>query len=205
MAFVVLYDANVLYPSTLRDLLIRIAQSGMVQAKWTDQILDEVFDSLTRQRPNLDSRRLARTRELMCRAVRDCLVVGYEPLIESLTLPDPDDRHVLAAAIKSRSQVIVTNNVRDFPADVLAPWNIETKAPDDFVLDQDRPRHRGHPRGPATDRRLLEEPSRTRRRRPAQVGARRPAPVRRAPADMTSSAGLRRPSRLPQGHRFRRM
>lgn len=136
MAFVVLYDANVLYPSTLRDLLIRIAQSGMVQAKWTDQILDEVFDSLTRQRPNLDSRRLARTRELMCRAVRDCLVVGYEPLIESLTLPDPDDRHVLAAAIKSRSQVIVTNNVRDFPADVLAPWNIETKAPDDIVLDQ---------------------------------------------------------------------
>lgn len=79
MSFVVLYDANVLYPSTLRDLLIRVAQAGLVQAKWTDRILDEVFDALSANRPDLDSQRLARTRSLMNAAVRDCLVTGTSP------------------------------------------------------------------------------------------------------------------------------
>lgn len=136
MAFVVLYDANVLYPSTLRDLLIRVAQAGLVQAKWTDQILDEVFRNLKINRPDLEDARLDRTRELMNRAVRDCLVTGYEPLIDALKLPDPDDRHVLAAAVKARAQVIVTNNLKDFPPDELAAWDIEAKGADDFILDQ---------------------------------------------------------------------
>jgi hypothetical protein len=88
----VLYDANVLYPSMLRDLLIRVAQAGLVQAKWTDQILDEVFGNLATNRPDLDPQRLARTRELMNRAVRDCLVTGYEPLVAAVDLPDPGSR-----------------------------------------------------------------------------------------------------------------
>lgn len=136
MAFIVVYDANVLYPSTLRDLLIRIGQAGLVQAKWTDEILDEVFSNLIRNRPDLDPDALTRTRALMVRAIRDCVVTGYEPLVDVVELPDPGDRHVLAAAIKARAQVIVTNNLGDFPEAVLAPWNIEAKAPDDFVLDQ---------------------------------------------------------------------
>jgi predicted nucleic acid-binding protein len=134
--FVVLYDANVLYPSTLRDLLIRIAQAGLVQAKWTDRILDEVFGNLAANRPDLDPQKLDRTRGLMNRAVRDCLVTGYEPLIEAIDLPDPKDRHVLAAAIKARAQVVVTNNVKDFPSSALEAWNMEAKSADDFVLDQ---------------------------------------------------------------------
>jgi PIN domain len=69
-------------------------------------------------------------------AVRDCLVTGYEPLIGGLVLPDPDDRHVLAAAIRARAQVIVTNNLKDFPADRLAQWDIEPKSPDEFISDQ---------------------------------------------------------------------
>ncbi|MFC4565239.1 PIN domain-containing protein [Nocardiopsis mangrovi] len=136
MAFVVLYDANVLYPSTLRDLLIRIAQSGLVQAKWTHRILDEVFGNLQRNRPDLSGTSLARTRELMVSAVRDCLVTGYEPLIDAVRLPDPDDGHVLAAAIRANAQVIVTSNLRDFPASALAGWDIEVKSPDDFIVDQ---------------------------------------------------------------------
>jgi predicted nucleic acid-binding protein len=136
VSFLVLYDANVLYPSTLRDLLIRVSQAGLVQAKWTDQILDEVFGNLATNRPDLDPRRLARTRELMNRAVRDCLVTGYEPLVDALHLPDPDDRHVLAAAIKARAQVIVTRNLKDFPSTVLQEWNMEAKTADDFILDQ---------------------------------------------------------------------
>lgn len=74
MTFTVVYDANVLYPSCLRDLLIRVAQAGLVQAKWTDQILDETFDNLVKDRPDLDPDKLVRTRQLMCRAIRDCLV-----------------------------------------------------------------------------------------------------------------------------------
>jgi predicted nucleic acid-binding protein len=127
MGFVAVYDASVLYPSTTRDLLIRIAQAGLVQAKWTDTILDEVFTSLVKNRPDLDPARLGRTRELMAGAIRDVLVVGYQPLMEVLTLPDPDDRHVLAAAIRARAQLIVTGNLRDFPAAALAPRDVEAR------------------------------------------------------------------------------
>jgi predicted nucleic acid-binding protein len=141
MAFVAIYDASVLYPSTTRDLLIRIAQAGLVQAKWTETILDEVFDSLTKNRPDLDPAKLSRTRDLMAAAIRDVLVTGYQPLIDVVTLPDPDDRHVLAAAIRARAQLIVTNNLRDFPAATLATWDLEAVSPDTFVraqIDLDR-------------------------------------------------------------------
>ncbi len=128
MPFVVVYDASVLHPSTVRDLLIRIAQAGLVQARWTDGILDETFRSIVRRRPGLDPQRLERTRSLMNAAIRDVLVVGHEPLIGAVELPDPDDRHVLAAAIKARAQIIVTSNLKDFPPGALAPWNIEAKS-----------------------------------------------------------------------------
>ena len=136
MPFVVVYDANALYGNAQRDLLIRIAQSGLVQAKWTDQILDEMLGNLGKKRPDIPPEKLGILRDLMNKAVRDCLVTGYEPLIESLRLPDPDDRHVLAAAIRSGAQVIVTTNLRHFPEAELGQWNVEAKSPDDFVLDQ---------------------------------------------------------------------
>lgn len=136
MTFAVVYDANVLYPNTLRDLLIRLAQSSTVQAKWTNEILDEMVTALSRNRPDIPPARLERLRDLMNGAVRDCLVSGYEPLIEGLKLPDSEDRHVLAAAIKSGAQVIVTRNLRHFPVADLEPWDIEAKSPDAFVLDQ---------------------------------------------------------------------
>ena len=136
MAFVVVYDACVLYPSTLRDLLIRIHQAGLVQAKWTDTILDEVTRALRRTRPDISDEKLDRLRRLMIQAVPDCRVTNYEPLVEGLELPDADDRHVLAAAIRARAQVIVTDNSRDFPAEYLASWDVEAKTADEFVLDQ---------------------------------------------------------------------
>lgn len=104
MAIVALYDANVLYPNTLRDVLIRVAIAGLVQAKWTDEILDEVFQHLKENRPDLDPARLDRTRALMNGAIRDVLVTGYESRIGRLKLRDSDDRHVVAAAIQRRRQ-----------------------------------------------------------------------------------------------------
>jgi predicted nucleic acid-binding protein len=132
--FIVVYDANVLYPSSLRDLLIRVAQAGLVQAKWTEAILDETFRNIAKNLPDLDPAKLDRTRQLMNRAVRDVLVTGYEPLIEMLDLPDAGDRHVLAAAIKAKAQVIVTENRKHFPPDKLGVWSIEAQGADDFVL-----------------------------------------------------------------------
>lgn len=137
MAFIVVYDANVLYPNTLRDLLIRIAQlPHLVQAKWTDAILDEALGAVSKNFTDISPEKMERLRRLMNEAVRDCLIEGYEPLIDSLDLPDPKDRHVLAAAVKAGAQVIVTRNLRDFPKGRLAPWNIRAKSPDDFVRDQ---------------------------------------------------------------------
>jgi predicted nucleic acid-binding protein len=136
MAFVVVYDANVLYPNLLRDVLIRVAQRGLVRARWTEMILDEVFINLRANRPHLDPERMSRTRELMNASIRDVLIEGYEPLVEAITLPDPNDRHVVAAAIRAHAQMIVTTNLRDFPAAQLEKWDIEAKHPDDFLVDQ---------------------------------------------------------------------
>lgn len=135
MAFIVLFDACVLHPAPLRDLLIRIAHTGVVHARWSERILDECFRSILARRPDLTPAALARTRELMNHAVSDCLVEGFEKLIDGLSLPDLGDRHVLAAAIHAGAQVIVTTNLQDFPARALAPYDLEAKHPDDFVLE----------------------------------------------------------------------
>jgi predicted nucleic acid-binding protein len=136
MAFVVVYDANALYGNTLRDLLIRIGISGMVHAKWTNEILDEMLENLGKNRPDIRPETLERLRDLINNSIRDCLVENYSSLIEGLDLPDPDDRHVLAAAIKVGAQVIVSSDKGGFPAKYLENWDIEKKEPDEFVLDQ---------------------------------------------------------------------
>lgn len=135
MAFGVIYDACVLHPAPLRDLLVRLGVVEVVRARWTEKILDECFRSILEQRPDLKPEHLARTRDLMRQAIADCTVTGYEHLIDGLTLPDPDDRHVLAAAIRAGAQAIVTFNLKDFPASALAPYDMEAIHPDEFVLD----------------------------------------------------------------------
>jgi hypothetical protein len=131
---IAIYDANTLYPAPLRDLLIRVAQAGLVRARWTETIHEEWMRNVLKDNPRLSAERLARTRTLMNEAVRDCLVTGYEDLIESLSLPDPDDRHVLAAAIRAGAGVIVTYNLTDFPAETLARFEVEAQHPDDFLI-----------------------------------------------------------------------
>lgn len=135
MAFTVVYDACVLYPAPLRDLLIGIAGTGIVRARWSEQILDECFRNVALNRPDIPPERLERTRELMNIAVPDALVSEYEALVGGLSLPDENDRHVLAAAIRCGAQAIVTFNLKDFPSELLASYDIEPKHPDDFVRD----------------------------------------------------------------------
>lgn len=114
---VALLDANVLYPARLRDLLIRLAIGGLYQARWSEQILDECFDNLLEDRPDLTQKQLARTRQLMTTALPDASVADCEDRVEEFDLPDPDDRHVLAAAVTAGASLLVTDNLDDFPPD----------------------------------------------------------------------------------------
>ncbi|MGO4249919.1 PIN domain-containing protein [Paenarthrobacter sp. RAF54_2] len=130
MVFTVIYDANVLYPSMLRDLLIRVAQAGLVRARWTEAILDETFRNLKENRPDLDPVKLDRTRVLMCTAVPDCIVGDYQPLEQVfMDLPDPGDAHVMAAALKVQAQVIVTNKPQAFSRRSSQPLGNRGQAP----------------------------------------------------------------------------
>ncbi len=127
-------DANVLYPATLRSVLMELARSKAFRVLWSEQVHREWMEALKRENPHIPESRIARMRGLMEAYVEDAMVTGYEPLIEGLTLPDPDDRHVLAAAIHGGANVIVTANERDFPASVLAAYNIAIITPDKFIL-----------------------------------------------------------------------
>jgi len=133
-AFTVVYDSSALFSARLRDLLVRLALTGLFRAKWTDDIHEEWIRAVLAERPHLERWQLERTRHRMNAAVQDCLVEGYQGLMETLALPDPDDRHVLAAAIRSGAQTIVTFNLDDFPPTVLGAWDIEAHHPDDFVV-----------------------------------------------------------------------
>jgi len=104
--FIVLYDACVLYPAPLRDLLMSVAMTNQFRARWTSEIHDEWTRNLLKNREDLSEEQLKRTVELMNLAVPDCLVENYEGYINSLELPDPNDRHVLAAAIKCQADVL---------------------------------------------------------------------------------------------------
>jgi predicted nucleic acid-binding protein len=130
-SFGVVPDADVLFAASIRDTLLRAAAEGLYRLHWSDEILDEV-------RRNLVSR--SRTNEQQAQHLVDQMrgyfpeasVTGYEELIGAMK-NDRKDRHVLATAVVSRSQVIVTNNLRHFPDDALTPFSIEAQSPDEFL------------------------------------------------------------------------
>ncbi len=134
-SFTVVYDACVFYPAPLRDLLIRLARTRRFRARWTTQIHEEWTRNLLVNRQDLTRQQLDRTVTAINNAVEDCLITGYEHIIEGLKLPDPNDRHVLAAAIRVGAAAIVTMNLKDFPNTVLNEFEIFAQHPDDFILD----------------------------------------------------------------------
>lgn len=132
---VAVYDACVLYPFHLRNILIQRAFDGLVEARWTDDIHDEWMRNLAAKTPGLSIERLEATRDRMNTVLPEAGVADYRPLITDLTLPDPDDRHVLAAAIAGKASVIVTWNLKDFPVRHLLPHGVTSQSPDDFLTD----------------------------------------------------------------------
>ncbi len=134
-AFTVFYDANVLYPAELRNFLMHLALVGVFRAQWSADVHEEWISNLLKNRPDLTRERLERTRQLMDKSASDALVTGYEHLIPGLVLPDENDRHVLAAAIRCRASVIVTCNLKDFPRETFHEFGIEAQHPDEFILN----------------------------------------------------------------------
>lgn len=128
----VVCDANVLFPASLRDVVMHLATNNVIEARWTNQIHEEWIRNLARIRPDLTRRKLEDVRALMDENAQDSLVEGYESLIPGLRLPDPDDRHVVAAAIFCGAGFILTFNLKDFPQAVLQLYGIKAQAPDEF-------------------------------------------------------------------------
>ena len=129
----VVLDACVLYPAALRDFLLQLVEAEVFKGHMTATILDECFRSIQRKRADLNPERLRATRDAIEDAFGDLLIFDYEPLVDGLTLPDPDDRHVLAAAIQGGVPVVLTFNLRDFPAAVLAAHGVVAMHPDTFL------------------------------------------------------------------------
>lgn len=130
-----LLDANVLFPTHLRTLFLNIAHlnDDDIQLYWTDEIDDEWSRNLILRNPNHQERILEMARSIKSN-FKHRYVFGFEDIIPELSLPDIDDRHVLAAAIHADCSVLVTENLKDFPEAVLSHYNIKAISADDFLL-----------------------------------------------------------------------
>ncbi len=135
--YTALLDACVLYPIAMTDSLMSLASAGLFAAKWTTQIEQEWVTAIEERRPELKGK-LGVRRDSMREAVPDWEVPesAWKALVASLTLPDPNDAHVLAAAIAGHADCIVTVNLRDFPTKITAPYGIEVVDPDKFIINQ---------------------------------------------------------------------
>lgn len=133
--YTAILDANVLYPQLVRDLLLSLAACGLYHARWSADINDEWTRNFAAKLP-ASADRVPAIVAAMSAAVPDSLVTGYQPLIAGLALPDADDRHVLAAAIAGHADCIVTFNLKHFPAEALAVYDIEAQHPDEFIMNQ---------------------------------------------------------------------
>ena len=125
-------DANVLFSAAVRDVFLWLAFRDVCQARFSAPVHEEWMRAVLKQRPHTDRASLEKTRDAMNKNIPGALVEGFEPLIESLELPDPDDRHVLAAAIHSGCDVLVTFNLTDFPGNSLPP-GLRCQTPDEFL------------------------------------------------------------------------
>lgn len=130
--FTAVLDANVLAGGLTRNLLLTFAEAGFYRPRFSAEILSEVQKYIAAR---TDARTGQRQRANIEKAFPEAIVVGYEPLIDGLDLPDKKDRHVLASAIQTRAAVIVTDNLKDFPNEVLSNHNVETVSLDDFLAD----------------------------------------------------------------------
>lgn len=135
MPFSALLDANVLVPNVLRDTLLRVAEDDLYRPLWSREILAETRRTIMRLHPTINAERLDATFVAMNNTFADAMVTGHDSLIPDMR-NDSGDRHVLAAAVTGRADVIITNNVKHFPASAVDPLHIEVMRPDRFLCLQ---------------------------------------------------------------------
>jgi predicted nucleic acid-binding protein len=128
----VVLDANLLYPFQLRNLLVQFGADSVIAPRWTARIHEEWIGNLV-DAGKAPRQRLLLTLDLMNGAVPEADVRDWEKYMQGLALPDPDDCHVLAAALASKAQTILTMNLRDFPDSALAPHGVSAVHPDGFL------------------------------------------------------------------------
>ena len=126
-------DACVLFSATLRNLFMHLLTTDLLWARWTHDIHEEWMKNVQERYPDMTRAKVERTRDLMNIHALDCMVSGYEDLVAGLSLPDLDDRHVLAAAIRGGAEAIVTFDLSHFPREILSKFGIEALHPDDFL------------------------------------------------------------------------
>lgn len=119
----------------MRDFLLRVANTGLYRPHWTDLIQEEWIRNLLANRPDLKRKDLERTKKAMNDAFPGADIIDFEEIIETLELPDVNDKHVLAAAIKGQCNIIVTNNKKDFPAKYVREFRIAVRTPDNLICD----------------------------------------------------------------------
>lgn len=134
--FSVLLDACVLVPITLADTLLRLAEAELYRPLWSQRILQEMVWAIEEIHPALGDGSAQRRADVMDAAFEDACVTDWEPLVAGILLPDPQDRHVVAAAQRGRADLIVTANLGDFPANVMKQWDIEIQSPNEFLMNQ---------------------------------------------------------------------
>lgn len=131
--FTCVLDTNIIHPIAIRDLLFWFAWHDLYTPKWSKHIFDEWHKLMINK--GLTNEEALKRSSQATKAFPDALVMNYEGLIDTLKLPDPKDCHVLAAAIKTNANVIVTNNLKDFPKEYLATFGLSAKSADDFLTD----------------------------------------------------------------------
>jgi predicted nucleic acid-binding protein len=131
---VALLDANVLWSAPVRDTLLRAAEIGLYRPAWSQRILDEVARSLLEARSDLGQGRVDRLIAQLKVAFPESMTEGYEHLAATMT-NDPEDRHVLAAAVAAHSDVLLTWNVQHFPKEACEPLGIAVQTPDEFLCE----------------------------------------------------------------------
>jgi predicted nucleic acid-binding protein len=133
--YVALLDANVLHPAFVRGALLWLADEGLFQPRWSADIMLEWRRSVARRFPDIQGDWLDAKQGQMTEAFPSAEISDYEPFIQAVDLPDPDDRHVAAAAIMGRCNAIITANTKHFPAETLRSFQIEVVHPDDFIVN----------------------------------------------------------------------
>ncbi len=132
---IVILDACVLYSAPLRDILLNLAEQELYVPKWSPKIEEEWIENLLLNRPDIRRENLEKTKQAMNQFFPDAMVYTFEDIIDTIELPDENDRHILAAAIKCKADLIVTFNLKDFPQHYLNQFDIIVVHPDMFLLN----------------------------------------------------------------------